>query len=117
MHFTSAGRSPDRARIEVGGEIDLATVNKLRNAVTKAINDGAHTVELVLDQVTYIDSAGLGTLIGAHRRLSALGGELVVQCSSERVLRLFRLTGLDQVLQIRDRADAAPDPEGEAAPA
>lgn len=93
--------------IEVRGEIDLATVNTLRTAVIEAIAAGARRIHLMLDGVTYIDSAGLGTLIGAHKRLAALGGQLVVSCDVERVLRLFRLTGVDQVLTIQQARDEA----------
>ena len=94
----------DATQIEVRGEIDLATVNTLRAAVIDAIAAGARRVHLMLDGVTYIDSAGLGTLIGAHKRLVALGGELVVACDVERVLRLFRMTGVDQVITIQGPA-------------
>lgn len=98
----------DGTQIEVRGEIDLATVNTLRTAVIDAIASGARRIHLMLDGVTYIDSAGLGTLIGAHKRLTALGGELVVRCDVDRVLRLFRMTGVDQVLTIQqDQAATA----------
>ncbi|MFP5253418.1 MAG: STAS domain-containing protein [Actinomycetes bacterium] len=97
----------EATHIEVRGEIDLATVNTLRAAVIEAIAAGARRIHLMLDGVTYIDSAGLGTLIGAHKRLAALGGELVVACDVERVLRLFRLTGVDQVLTIQQAQDEA----------
>lgn len=97
----------DGTQIEVRGELDLATVSTLRAAVIDAISAGARRVELMLDEVTYIDSAGLGTLIGAHKRLAALGGQLVIRCDAERVLRLFRMTGIDQVLVIQTRDEAA----------
>jgi anti-sigma B factor antagonist len=94
--------------IELRGEIDLATVNTLRSAVIDAVAAGARRVHLLLDGVTYIDSSGLGTLVGAHRRLAAIGGELVVRCDLERVLRLFRMTGIDQVLTVqRDESACA----------
>ncbi len=100
LHVDSRTRVDGGTEIEVRGEIDLATVGSLRNAVLDAVGAGARRVHLMLDGVTYIDSAGLGTLIGAHRRLVALGGELVVRCEVERVLRLFRLTGVDKVLTL-----------------
>jgi anti-sigma B factor antagonist len=86
--------------ITADGEIDLATVNTLRSAITKAMQRGANHVTLDLDQVSYIDSSGLGTLIGAHKRLTASGGTLTIRCSQPRVLRLLAVTGLDRVLTI-----------------
>ena len=90
----------DTADITAHGEIDLATVNSLRSAITKAMQAGANHLTLNLDAVTYIDSSGLGTLIGAHKRLASSGGTLTVRCSQARILRLLSLTGLDRVLTV-----------------
>lgn len=90
----------DTATITATGEIDLATVNSLRSAITRAMQQGAHHVTVDLDKVTYIDSSGLGTLIGAHKRMVASGGTLTIRCSQPRVLRLLTITGLDRVLTL-----------------
>jgi anti-sigma B factor antagonist len=90
----------DTADITAHGEIDLATVNTLRSAITKAMQTGARHLTLHLDTVTYIDSSGLGTLIGAHKRLASSGGTLTVRCSQARILRLLSITGLDRVLTV-----------------
>jgi anti-sigma B factor antagonist len=90
----------DTADITAHGEIDLATVNTLRSAITKAMQAGASHLTLNLDSVTYIDSSGLGTLIGAHKRLASSGGTMTVRCSQPRILRLFSITGLDRVLTV-----------------
>jgi anti-sigma B factor antagonist len=90
----------DRGHVRLSGEIDLATVDGLRSAVTAAVADGARHVVVDLEQVSYIDSSGLGTLVGAHKRLTGLGGTLVVWCTQPRLLRLFTLTGVDQVLTL-----------------
>jgi anti-sigma B factor antagonist len=92
----------DTAAISADGEIDLATVNTLRSAITKAMQSGARHLTLDLDKVSYIDSSGLGTLIGAHKRLASTGGTLTIRCSQPRVLRLLKITGLDRVLTITD---------------
>jgi anti-sigma B factor antagonist len=101
LHVDSRDGVDGGTEIELRGEIDLSTVGSLRDAVLEAVGSGARRVHLTLDGVTYIDSAGLGTLIGAHKRLAALGGELVVRCDVVRVLRLFRMTGIDKVLTIQ----------------
>lgn len=90
----------DTATIGAVGEIDLATVNTLRSAIAKAMQQGATHLTLNLDKVTYIDSSGLGTLIGAHKRLTSSGGTLTIRCSQARVLRLLTITGLDRVLTV-----------------
>ncbi len=90
----------DTATITAAGEVDLATVNTLRSAITQAMHQGATHIALDLDRVSYIDSSGLGTLIGAHKRLASSGGTLTVRCSQPRVLRLLAITGLDRVLTV-----------------
>ena len=49
-----------------------------------------------LDQVSFIDSAGLGALVGVARRAAACGGSLQVVCAQPGTRQLFRLTGLDR---------------------
>ena len=90
----------DTADITAHGEIDLATVNTLRTAITDALAAGARHLVLHLDGVTYLDSSGLGTLIGAHKRVASSGGTMTVRCSRPRILRLFAITGLDRVLTV-----------------
>jgi anti-sigma B factor antagonist len=102
-HSVAAGT----ADITAHGEIDLATVNTLRSAITSAIAEGARHVVLHLEGVTYIDSSGLGTLIGAHKRLASSGGTMTVRCSRPRILRLFAITGLDRVLTVTRPEDPA----------
>lgn len=96
----------DTADITAHGEIDLATVNTLRSAITKAMQAGASHLTLNLNTVTYIDSSGLGTLIGAHKRLASSGGSLTVRCSQARILRLLSITGLDRVLTVLPHDEA-----------
>ena len=81
----------DTATITADGEIDLATVTTLRSALTTAMQQGATHVTLDLERVSYIDSSGLGTLIG---------GTLRIICSQPRTLRLFAITGLNRVLTV-----------------
>lgn len=90
----------DTATISAAGEIDLATVNKLRSAIAEAMQQGARHLTLNLNKVSYIDSSGLGTLIGAHKRLASSGGTLTIRCSQARILRLLAITGLDRVLTV-----------------
>jgi anti-sigma B factor antagonist len=97
----------DTAEISAHGEIDLATVNTLRSAITSALAQGVRHVVLHLEGVTYIDSSGLGTLIGAHKRVTASGGTMTVVCTRPRILRLFAITGLDRVLTVTAPEDPA----------
>jgi anti-sigma B factor antagonist len=89
------------------GEIDFATGPQLKDAITELLVAGE--VDLVVDllAVDFIESTGLGALIGGRRRAHALKGSLVLVCTEDQMLKIFRITGLDKVFQIHDTVDAA----------
>ena len=85
--------------IEVGGEIDVYTAPKLREAIVTAV-DAGHT-HLIIDvqKVDFLDSTGLGVLVGALKRVRADGGSLDIVCTHERILKIFGITGSRQGLR------------------
>lgn len=89
------------------GEIDFATGPQLKDAITDALVAG--DVRLVIDllAVDFIESTGLGALIGGRRRAHALKGSLVLVCTEQQMLKIFRITGLDKVFTIHDTVEAA----------
>jgi anti-sigma B factor antagonist len=88
------------ATISPVGEIDLGTVGLLSASLSDTIAAGADRVVVDFAHVTYIDSAGLGALVGAHKKLRASGGALVLLCEHPRVMRLLKITGLTQLFTI-----------------
>jgi anti-sigma B factor antagonist len=101
--------------ISVTGEVDLFTAPELKQRVMAPIAAGVEHVIVDLTETTFIDSSSLGALIGAHRRLKARGGRLVVACDSEPIVKTFRITGLDGVFQLVDSVEAALGGRAEAA--
>ncbi len=95
--------------IEVGGEIDVYTAPRLREAIVTAV-DAGHT-RLVIDvrKVDFLDSTGLGVLVGALKRVRADGGSLDIVCTQERILKIFEITGLDKVFGLHATVDEARD--------
>ena len=79
----------------VAGEIDIATVGQLRQRLVMLAECGQPVIA-DLEQVSFMDAAGLGALVGASRRAAANGASLRVVCSRRETRRLFRLTGLDR---------------------
>jgi len=67
-----------------------------------------------LGRVDFIDSTGLGVLVGALNRARELGGNLQLICAQERVLKLLRITGLDQVFTVRSTLEEALAADAEA---
>lgn len=93
--------------IEVGGEIDVYTAPRLREAIVTAIEAG-HT-RLIIDvrKVDFLDSTGLGVLVGALKRVRSDGGSLDIVCTQERILKIFQITGLDKVFGLHASLDEA----------
>ena len=60
-----------------------------------------------LTDVTFLDSTGIGTLVAGLNRAVQFGGTLTLVCDHERILKLFRITGLDSVFSIRPSVDEA----------
>src|SRR4051812_6578727 len=90
--------------VSIAGEVDLATAPRLRDALLQAaVEHPGERVAIDLDGVSMLDSAGLGVLVGALRRVTATGGDLVIVCSAPRLLELLAQCRLDRVFEIRSR--------------
>jgi anti-sigma B factor antagonist len=90
------------------GEIDLATVPRLRNRLAQLQVDGPPRLVVDLVGVTFIDSLGLGALIGAHKRARVLQGSFAV-VPSESTRLVLAATALDRVFEIHPTVAAAVD--------
>ena len=86
------------ARLEIGGELDLATVGALRDHLDLLVQSGTGDVEVDMELVTFCDASGLSALVAAHHQLAAVGRTLRIVGASSRVARLFQLTALDVML-------------------
>ena len=93
--------------ISVGGEIDVYTAPKLRESLVDLVNAGRYFLVVDVEKVDFLDSTGLGVLVGGLKRVRANDGNLRVVCTQERLLKIFRITGLTKVFSIHDSvADA-----------
>jgi anti-sigma B factor antagonist len=89
------------------GDLDVATAGRLREAVTDALVAGDLDVMVDLAEVEFIDSTGLGALVGGRRRALALNGSFALVCAEDHLLQVFRVTGLDKVLAIAGTVEEA----------
>ena len=101
--------------VSVSGEVDLFTAPEFKQRVMAPIGAGVDHVVVDLMETTFIDSSSLGVLIGAHRRLKARGGGLIVACDAESIVKTFRITGLDGVFDLVPTVEAALGGRAEAA--
>ena len=94
------------AIVTPAGEIDISTVTLLRERLFELVASRRPLVA-DLDQVSFIDSAGLSALVGAAKRAAACGGSLQVVCAQPRIRQLLRLTGLDRRIPLARTLDEA----------
>ena len=90
----------------LSGELDPATQAELDLTVAQFAEAGEHLI-LDLRDVSYADSTSIATIINLHRRVSRRGGALAIVCCHEGMGRVFRMTRLVGVLNLRDDLDGA----------
>ena len=88
----------------VTGEIDISTVAQLRERLFELADNGG-TLIVDLNQVTFIDSAGLGALVGTARRAAAHGGSLHAICAQPQPRKLLWMTGVDRRIPLAATVD------------
>ncbi|MEO6021461.1 MAG: STAS domain-containing protein [Knoellia sp.] len=93
--------------VTVSGEVDVYTAPQLRSALEERIAAGHTALVVDLEDVGFLDSTGLGVLVGRLKAVKKVDGWLRVVCTNERIVRLFGITGLDQVLPIFDSVESA----------
>jgi anti-sigma B factor antagonist len=91
----------------LGGTLDIATSPTLRAALLEAADRANHEIVVDLTQLEFLDSTGLGALIGAHKRAAEHGGSVRLVAHEGQILRLLRITGLLDVFAVYPSVEAA----------
>lgn len=102
-------RVDDVCTMTLQGEVDVYTAPRLKEALLELIESGCVRILVDLDGVGFIDSSGLGVLVGGLRRAKERDGAIRLVCTRESVLKIFRITGLDKVFAIFPEAAEARD--------
>lgn len=87
--------------IELVGEIDAYTVPKLQEELMPLAEQNKQTIIVDLSEVTYLDSTGLGILVGTLKKSHKHQSEVILKNMTKRVQRLFDITGLDEIFTIQ----------------
>jgi anti-sigma B factor antagonist len=85
----------------VTGEVDVYTAPMLREQIRELAAKGAVHLIADLDRVEFLDSTGLGALVGGLRRLRQADGSLALAISTPGILRIFQITGLTKALAVQ----------------
>ena len=113
LEITSRREGDKAAVLSLAGEVDVANTPQVRDTALQLVSAGVVRLVIDLSATEYMDSAGLGTLVGLHKRLIERGGALLLAGPKPRVKRLLDITGLDQILAVHgDVAAALKEDEG-----
>ena len=102
-------KSNGHAIVDVKGEIDVYTAPKLREKLIELVSEGSYNVVVNLEGVDFLDSTGLGVLVGALKRVKAHEGSLALVCTQDKILKIFKITGLTKVFPIHASVEEATD--------
>ena len=93
--------------VDVEGEIDIYSAPRLRELLMDLASKNSYQLVINLDKVGFLDSTGLGVLAGGLKRVRAHDGSLDLVCTQERMLKIFKITGLTKVFGIHETVDQA----------
>lgn len=99
--------SPDLAIIRAGTRLNMVSAPELRATVEKAVASGNNRVVVDLSGTEFMDSSGLGALIGALKIARAAGGDLRIAAAGEQVRMVLQLSNMDRILRPHDDPESA----------
>jgi anti-sigma B factor antagonist len=112
FRLDTIGPAGDCAVLQVTGEVDVYFAPMLRERIRELAAKGAVHLIADLSQVDFLDSTGLGVLVGGLKRLREDGGSLALVITAPRILRIFQITGLTKVFaawpSVADAVNADP---------
>lgn len=94
--------------IRLRGELDHHTAEELREKVSEKLEqNNVHHIVLNLGQLTFMDSSGLGVILGRYKQIKNVGGEMIVCAISPPVKRLFDMSGLFKIIRLEQSEEYA----------
>ena len=93
--------------VDLNGEIDVYTSPKVKETISELIDQEHYKLVINLENVRYIDSTGLGVLIGGLKRVREHSGTVNLVCSNPQIKKIFDITGLVKIFGIFDSEKAA----------
>ena len=90
-----------KSRIVLSGEIDISTAPEFKTKLHELIGDGDSDIELLCEDLSYIDSAGLGILVGALKKVK-MHHDVYIYYLRDNIKKLFEITGLDKVFILEE---------------
>ena len=86
--------------LNVCGDVDVYTSPKVKESINALIEKEIYNIVVNLEDVRYVDSTGLGVLIGALKRVKEHNGNIVLVCTNPQIKKIFQITGLVKIFSI-----------------
>jgi anti-sigma B factor antagonist len=86
--------------VSLGGELDVSTADELKKELHKLVDEKNIDMRLNLENLDYIDSTGLGVIIGILKRLKIESKEVYIEKPKNNVRKIFSITGLDKIFKL-----------------
>lgn len=87
--------------VRLQGELDHCSAEKIRKAVEdEIVTTGAKNIAFDFSGVTFMDSAGIGMILGRYKTVKSLGGRIILFAMSPEIERIVRMSGLDRIADI-----------------
>lgn len=87
--------------VHLEGEMDHCTAQHIRRMLDQYICDGSvKNMVLDMEEMTFMDSSGIGVILGRYRLLQQRGGKMMVKNMNRQVEKVFHLSGMNQVIEI-----------------
>ena len=99
--FYEIDRTDNELKVTLRGEIDHHCAVSVRREIDAVICE-ARPQKTVIDvsAIDFMDSSGLGLIMGRYALIQRLGGELILRSPNERIMKIFKLAGLERIIKI-----------------
>ena len=89
--------------VKLTGELDHHGADQIREKVdSKIISSNSKNLILDLSELKFMDSSGIGIIIGRYKAVSSQGGKLYIVCPSKTINKLIRMCGIEKIITIKD---------------
>ena len=90
------------------GELDHHTAKEVKNLIEEIIkNNQVNNLVLDFSNLTFMDSSGIGVIIGRYKLITSLGGRVAISNAKGNIIKLLHLSGIDRIIEIFDSNDEA----------
>lgn len=97
LKITELEKNDKICKMSIDGEMDINTYKKVKDKLNEIIDEESIDIELDFENLSYIDSTGIGVLIGILKKLNKNEQSLIIKNTKDNIKRLFNITGLDKI--------------------